>query len=300
MDDSLQDLRVADLVTFLAVHRAKSVTAAARVLGVTPSQVSKAVARLEHALNVELLVRGPRGISTSDAGKQFAPRLEELVDRLQGLRSSEGVVKQPELTLAAPSYLHGAIVPRVAESLPDRRLRCLSMPQMLVRAYAGERLYQAAITIGKEKFPEHWVESELLPLRSGLFAAPALARSLGRGTIKPQALAEVPFISPIYVVNGQAVPVEDGCPLRRGDRVLGQEVETIGVGLELAKRGKQVVYGPAIAARSLLAAGELVEIQVAGWGDRTSEPLYLYCDGDQVLMRVQRALIESCTAALKE
>jgi DNA-binding transcriptional LysR family regulator len=299
MDDSLQELRMADLVTFLAVHRAKSVTAAARVLGVTPSQVSKAVARLERALNVELLVRGPRGISASDAGREFVPRLEELVARLTGLRSSDSD-KQPELTLAAPSYLHGPIVPRVAAALPDRRLRCLSMPQMLVRAYASERLFQAAITVGKERFPEHWVESELGPLRSALFAAPKLARSLGRSPVSLEALAGVPFISPIYLVNGQAMPVEDGCPLRRGDRTLGQEVETIGVGLELAVGGAQVIFGPTIAARTLVDAGRLVEVEVEGWEVRVSEPLYLYCDGDQVLMRVQRALIDCCGAALKE
>jgi DNA-binding transcriptional LysR family regulator len=299
MDESLQDLRVADLVTFLAVHRAKSVTAAARVLGVTPSQVSKAVARLERALNVELLVRGPRGISASNAGREFVPRLEELVARLAKLRNDDAD-KQPELTLAAPSYLHGPLVPRIAAALPDRRLRCLSMPQMLVRAYASERLFQTAITVGKERFPGHWVESELGPLRSALFAAPKLARSLGKPPVSPAALAGVPFISPIYLVNAQAMPVEDGCPLRRGDRTLGQEVETIGVGLELAVGGAQVVFGPAIAARAFVKAGSLIEIEVEGWEPRLSEPLYLYCDGGQVLMRVQRALIESCRAALKE
>ena len=53
-NDLNRSIKLADLaplggkgVTFLAVHRAKSVTAAAKVLGVTPSQVSKAVARLE-------------------------------------------------------------------------------------------------------------------------------------------------------------------------------------------------------------------------------------------------------------
>lgn len=297
MENSLQELRVADLVTFLAVHRAKSVTAAARVLGVTPSQVSKAVSRLEHALNVELLVRGPRGVTVSDAGRDFIPRLEELVSRLQGLRS-EDVAKQPELTIAAPSYLHAPVMPRLSAALSDRRLRCLSMPQMLVRAYAGERLFQAAITVGKERFPEHWVESELGPMRTGLFGSPQIGKKLGKGTIKQAALAEVPFISPIYVVNGQTMPVEDGCPLRRGERVLGQEVETIGVGLELAARGTQVVYGPSIAAQRYVEMGALVEIKVAEWAQRPLEQLYLYCDGDQVLMRVQKALIAGCVAAL--
>ena len=41
------DLRVADLLTFLAVVRSSSLTAAARERRVTPSQVSKAITRVE-------------------------------------------------------------------------------------------------------------------------------------------------------------------------------------------------------------------------------------------------------------
>jgi DNA-binding transcriptional LysR family regulator len=299
MDDALQDLRVADLVTFLAVHHARSVSAAARVLGVTPSQVSKAVARLEHALNVELLVRSPRGVAISDVGRGFVSKIEELVTRLDGLRSEE-TVSRPELTVAAPSYLHRAFVPAIAESLADHRLRCLSMPQMLVRAYASERLFHAAVTAGRERFPERWVETELGPLRSALFVAPSLAKRLGKGPIKQEDLAEIPFISPIYVVNGQAVPVEDRCPLGRGRRRLGTEVETIGVALDLAALGNQVVFGPAIAAHDHVKMGRLVELAVTEWKDNPVETIYLYCDGDQMLARVQRSLVERCAATLRD
>jgi hypothetical protein len=59
------------------------------------------------------------------------------------------------------------------------------------------------------------------------------------------------------------------------------------------------VYGPAVAAANLVKMGALVEIEVAEWADRRAEALFLYCDGDQVLMRVQQALIKGCTAALE-
>lgn len=94
------------------------------------------------------------------------------------------------------------------------------------------------------------------------------------------------------------MPVEDGCPLRRDHRRLGQEVESIAIGLELAARTDQVVFGPTLAARDLVAGGALVEIDVTEWANRPSDTLHLYCDGDQVLMRVQRALVEGCTDAL--
>ena len=209
MNDSPNELRVADIGTFLAVYRASSVTGAARLIGVTPSQVSKAVARLEKSLNVSLLVRGARGVTLSESGLGLIPRLEDLVTRLKDLRSDE-TITQPELTIAAPSYLQSFFIPRVASTVPDYRLRCLSMPPMLLRAYAPERLFDIALTVGRERFMAPWVETPLGPLRRALFAAPALVKRLGKGPVAEQALLEIPFISPIYVVNGQPMPVEDG------------------------------------------------------------------------------------------
>jgi hypothetical protein len=235
----------------------------------------------------------------SEAGRAFVPKLEELVTRLDGLRS-EDTTPRPELTLAGPSYLHRSFVPAIAEGLDDHRLRSLSMPQMLVRAYASERLFHAAVTVGRERFPERWVEAELGSVRSALFVAPSLAKKLGGGTITQAALADVPFVSPIYLINGQAVPVEDQCPLGRGRRQLGTEVETIGVALDLAAGGHQVVFGPAIAARGHVATGAVVEVEVEEWRGNPVETIYLYCDGDHVLARARRVIVERCTAALRE
>src|SRR5438445_695627 len=145
MADPLHDLRLADIHTFLAVHRARSVTGASRSLGVTPSQVSKAIARLDDLLNTSLLLRVPRG-------------------------------------------------------------------------------------------------------------------------------------GPVYTMNGQLVPVEDGCPLPRGRRRIGNEVQTIGLGLELAARTQQLIFGPVIAARSHVLEGSLVEVPVAGWSTRTVDTLYVFCN----------------------
>src|SRR6266852_4405230 len=60
--DSL-DLHLADVNTFLVVQRLGSVTASARQLGVTPAQVSKAVARLEAQLGSKLFTRSARGVA---------------------------------------------------------------------------------------------------------------------------------------------------------------------------------------------------------------------------------------------
>src|SRR5215213_1329282 len=79
------ELRIADVLTFLAVYRHGSVTGAARDLAVSPSQVSKAVARLERHLKRPLLARRARGVAPSEDAVKLVPRLEELVEKIRAL-----------------------------------------------------------------------------------------------------------------------------------------------------------------------------------------------------------------------
>src|SRR5438477_12563087 len=103
-DGWLQNLRFADVTTFLAVRRHASISGAARELNVTPSQVTKAVARIEAQLNVTLLTRTSRGVALSDDGLRIAPDLEDVVERLRLLPRRKHSPER-ELTVAGPSYL---------------------------------------------------------------------------------------------------------------------------------------------------------------------------------------------------
>src|SRR5689334_15001346 len=133
----LDDVRFSDIRTFLAVRRYGSISAAAREMNVTPSQVSKAVVRLEEQLSLELLTRTAKGVSLSNAGKRIVPQLEDIVGKLERLHPDGGNA-QEQLTVAAPSYLNAIFLPLIAECLPQYRVRGLEMPPALVRAYAAE------------------------------------------------------------------------------------------------------------------------------------------------------------------
>jgi DNA-binding transcriptional LysR family regulator len=294
--DPLSDLRLADVLTFLAVRRCGSITGAARELKVTPSQVSKAIARLEEQLQVSLLNRGARGVALSDAGRRTIPHLEDLIARLRLLRRSDGD-ESAELTFAAPSYLITLFLPRIAEGQPQLRVRGLELPPALIRAFAAENFFDLTLTIGMERLPGTWVSLRVGEVRKGLFCAPAVARQLGPQPIAPERLADLPFISPIYSLNGQFVPADDGCPLAHGDRKLGHEAQTIGLALELAARTGQLVFGPAVAASGHVDRGVLEEVRVRGWS--VSESLYLACNADRVLARQQKEIATLLGAALE-
>ena len=73
--------------------------------------------------------------------------------------------------------------------------------------------------------------------------------------------------------------------------MLGHEVETLALALDVAAHTDQLVFGPVIAAAPLVEQHALVEISVRGWS--VSEDLYLVCHGDRMLKSTQHAIIES-------
>lgn len=294
LPERLDTLRFGDLATFLTVRRHASITGAARALRVTPSQVSKAIVRLEEHFRSALLVRTTRGVSVSDAGARLAPRFEEIVERLSTLEPAVAETA-PELTVAAPSYLSSVFVPVIAECQPGTRVRGIELPPALIRAYASESFFELALTIGLQRLPKSWASVRIGELRISLFASPAVAKSLGKAPVAASKLRDIPFVRPINSFNGQFVRIDDGCPLG-ADRRLGHEAQTIALGLELARRTGQLAFGPAIAARAAIENGSVVEVRVKGWD--VTEPLYLSCNGDKLLSRVQKSIVDAMSAEL--
>ena len=73
------------LHTFLEVHRAGSITAAAARLGVSQPSVSERLARLERELGAPLVIRSARGAVPTPEGDRLAARIAEPVDRLRAV-----------------------------------------------------------------------------------------------------------------------------------------------------------------------------------------------------------------------
>jgi DNA-binding transcriptional LysR family regulator len=166
------------------------------------------------------------------------------------------------------------------------------MAPALVRSHASEGFCDLVLTLGPARLPPLWSETRVGEIRNALFAAPAVAARLSAdGPVTQGKLRTVPFISPLYSVDRSFVPADDDCPLPRAQRLLGHEVQTIAVALDLAVRTEQVVFGPAISADQHVQKGLLVEVPVAGWDVR--EVLYLSCNADRVMAHAQKAIVEA-------
>jgi DNA-binding transcriptional LysR family regulator len=289
---------LADLMTLLAVQRTGTISGAARELRVTPSQVSKAVSRLERHYRVRLLSRGARGVAPTPAARRMLPRIANAVEELRatnGAREEEG--PEVELSIAGPSYLVSEVMASVAFMLPRARVRCLEMPPAFLRAYVAENVFDVALVPGDiQSRPASWTSEPVGELRSGLLARPSFAKRLGPSPLSVDAVRALPFIGPTQVGGDRFVAASDDCPLRPEERTIAHEMQTIGSALELASRTEHVVFGPILAARRYLEAGTLTEIPVVGWS--VSEVVYVACNGDRVLARVRAAAVRAVHEAL--
>jgi DNA-binding transcriptional LysR family regulator len=290
----LADLRAGDLMIFLSVARCQSVTGAARQLNVAPSQVSKAVARLEDKLGMSLMVRSTRGITISDDGNRLLPQLTEVVQRIQGLDRRDGI--EAAIAVAAPSYMISWCAPRIAQALPGTRVRAIEMAPALIRTLAASNHFDVCITMAEERLPESWVSVHVGDLRRSCFGTPELAADLGPPPISIATILRVPFVLPVYNANGVYVPVDDGCPLAATQRIAGHEAQTMALALEIACVTNQVVFGPLMAAYPYIESGRIVELEVEGWNER--DPIHVACNVDRVRASQQRAIADAVRVEL--
>lgn len=149
----------------------------------------------------------------------------------------------------------------------------------------------AILSRSADRMPTTWVSVKVGEMRSGLFATPELGRRLGPFPVSVDKLRSVPFVTPLYHAEGRYMPVDDDCPLTLAERTPGHSAQTIGIALELAARTDQLVFGPVVSARRLVAVGALVEVPVRGWS--VVDPLFVSCNADRMMAKVQTAVVKA-------
>ncbi len=97
-----------EIGSFVEVAEQGSLAAAARVLGLPKSTVSRRIARLEQELGQELVRRGARALRLTEAGEvlyqRSAPAVRELVDAARLFRDG-GAAPNGDLRLTLPVEL---------------------------------------------------------------------------------------------------------------------------------------------------------------------------------------------------
>ena len=118
-----------DLLAFVTVAREGSFTRAAAVLGVTQSALSQAIRGLEERLQIRLLTRTTRSVSTTPAGERLMHSIDHRFDEIEAeLDALTALRDKPAGTVritCGDNVLHTVLLPKLAPVLreyPDIKL----------------------------------------------------------------------------------------------------------------------------------------------------------------------------------
>ncbi len=126
-------LKLEDLALFLAIAEQSSISAAAAVLDMPKSTLSRRLRELEDGLGVRLLERNTRNLRLTEAGEQLRQRGQNIlsdIEETQQLLSSQQESPSGRLCIAAPSDFFGLhfqhVLTGFVEAYPDIELELYS------------------------------------------------------------------------------------------------------------------------------------------------------------------------------
>jgi DNA-binding transcriptional LysR family regulator len=255
--DSLPDMAV-----FARVVEAGSFSEAARQLGLTPSAVSRQVARLEGVLRVRLLERTTRKLRLTEAGSAALGRCQDMV------AAAREVLALSDTHTATPSGLVRVSMPKtigrlVVHPLMPAFLR--QYPEVDVQLIITDRavdLFEEAIDLAirvTEEPPPGLAGRPLIKMTHMVCASPGYLAA--RGT--PLHLRDLTQHSCIYLGENE---LDRHWRFRRGEeevtvKVSGRYVANHSeVRLEGALQSMGIASLPEVTARSSLASGDLVPV----------------------------------------
>jgi len=283
-----------------AVVEGGSFARAADALGLTPSGVSRAMARLEARIGVRLLDRTTRSLSLTDEGRLLYANINPLVlgieEAVTHAAGSSGAVRgrlRVNTDAFTSRLLLSPHIGRFLDLYPELSLELIARDQLGDLVAEG---FDIAVRFGDPP-SSSLVARKLMDTRSVTVATPAYLKRHGRPA-KPADLANHVCIQVRSPVTGQPLPWEflrgrKSIQVPTSGRLLLSEPGTI-LGTCLA--GVGVAQIKALGIQQLLDDGELIDL-FPDWPDKRF-PLYALYPSRHLPAAKVRAFIEFVLAAL--
>ena len=266
-----------NIATFVEVVRQRSVSGAARSLGLPKSTVSRRLLRLEQELETKLLHRDSRKLGLTAPGRSFYAQVAGAVDALDSaVAALERSSKEPRgmVRLTAPADLGRMLLAPMLvaflERYPEIAVEALFTNRMVDLADEGVDLaVRAGRVVSGELIARKLCDSELQ-----LAAAKDLT-----GLADPRALERQPFVLYRASAGTQQLVLS-----RAGDKrprsveleVHGRiSVDDYAALAELVAAGQGIGLMPAIHARDGIRAGRLVRL-LPDWSSRSAHVYLVY------------------------
>lgn len=290
-----------ELVAFVRVAEAGSFSAAARAQGVTPSAISRQVARLEKALGLALLQRTTRQLRLTDAGQAVLEHGRTMVAAARAtLDVAEGHVGAPRgrVRISAPKAFARQVLHRpVLDFL--QRYPAVDV-HFLVQDRPVDALREGVDLVVRltDDPPPGMVARALMPVQQWVVASPAYLAT------------HAPVLAPDDLMGHSCIALGEQERDNRWRFVRGEEVVEVAVNgrysvnhsemrLAAVEAGLGVGCMPDFAAREALAAGRVVRL-LADWTFDThyQGTAYLLFAASRHTPPKLRALIDHLLAAL--
>lgn len=254
-----------DLLAFIQVAQQGSFTKAAAQMGVSPSALSHAIRALEARLDMRLLTRTTRSVSTTDAGLRLlasvAPHFADIdaeLSAVSALRNKPSGTVRITASEFAASYL---IWPKLSQVLTDYPDITVEVTVDYNRTDIVAERYDAGVRLGDEVAKDMIAVRISADQRIAVVGSPAYfaERSLPK---KPQDLAEHNCINLRLPTHGGLLPWD----FQKGRKVIkvrvtGQWIYNSSTPmLRAALAGQGLAFLPEDMALDHLAKGELVRV----------------------------------------
>jgi DNA-binding transcriptional LysR family regulator len=291
---TFDDRLLSGIGVLAAVVETRNFARAGEAVGLTPSGVSRAIARLETRLGVRLFDRSPRAVILTDEGRRFhamvAPLLTGLEDAATDIAGSATSPRGRLRTNIDPWFARLVLAPRLPEffaSYPGISL------EMVVRDTLGDLIaegFDVAVRFGE---PERsaLIARKLLETRILACAAPSYLARHGE-PLRPRDLEQHECILFRDPVTGRPYPWEFH---RRGKvvpvNVTGRLVlNDLATKLAACVAGQGVAQTIALGLDPLFERGELVQV-LPDWAEERF-PLYVYYPSRHLPPAKVRAFID--------
>jgi DNA-binding transcriptional LysR family regulator len=261
-----------------AVVESGNFAKAAETLGLTPSGVSRAVARLEMRLGVRLFDRTPRAVTLTDEGRRFHAQIGSLLaeieaaaDEVSGAAATVGGCLRVNVD---PWFARWVLAPRLPKFLTDYPALTL---ELVIRDTLGDLVregFDAAVRFGEPE-PSSLIVRKLMETRILTCAAPSYLAKHGTPE-HPRDLEQHECLMFRDPVTGRPFPWE----FRRGGEVIRVKVggrlvvNDLATKLNACAAGHGISQSLALGLDPLLECGELVQI-LPDWAEERF-PLYAY------------------------
>jgi DNA-binding transcriptional LysR family regulator len=255
---------LAGVTVLMAVVEAGSMARAAEALGLSPSGVGRAIARLEARVDVRLLDRTTRAMRLTDEGRRFyervGPHLEGIEEAAVEAAGSRGAVRGRLRVNIDPFFSRAVVANNVATFLnthPELRI------ELIMRDSVGDLVadgFDLALRFGDPPTGS-FVARKLIETRILTVAAPSYLAKRGRPD-HPSQISEHACIDFWDASNGRPYDWE----FRRGDEVLPVKIRAwlmtsdSGTLLDACTAGAGIAQIMQLGTQEWLANGSLVEL----------------------------------------